>query len=86
MATELKAPRDEDQEDDDAMSVDMDALVDSINNAPAYVDYNFDHIPDSMLEPEAQNNNDEHNTEGHEYSDETSKDAEYDTNEEEEEE
>ena len=86
VATELKAPRDEDQEDNDAMSVDMDALVDSINNAPAYVEYNFDHIPDSMLEPEAQNDNDEDSTEGHEYGDETSEDAEYDTDEEEEEE
>ncbi len=82
---ELRPAEPQEENEDDDMSVDLDALADRINNAPAYVNYNFDHITDDMLEPEEGNgdNEDEDDTEGHEYDEETSDDAEYDTDEEE---
>ncbi len=85
VAEELTPAEAQDETEDDAMSVDLDALADRINNAPAYGNYNFDHITDNMLEPEDGNgeDDDEDNTEGHEYDEETSDDAEYDTDEEE---
>ena len=70
-------------EDEDLMSVDLDALAEAINNAPVYRDYRFSHIPDDMLEPNDEIEGDEEdNTEDHEYGDETSDDAEYETDDE----
>ena len=72
-------------EDKDLMSVDLDALAHSINNAPVYTDHRFSHIPDDMLEPNDEDeDNDEDSTEGHEYGSEVSDDAEYETDDEEE--
>ncbi len=72
MADELTPAEAQDETEDDAMLVDLDALADRINNAPAYGNYNFDHITDNMLEPEDGNgeDDDEDNTEGHEYDEE----------------
>lgn len=72
-------------EDENSMSVDLDALAHSINNAPVYTDHRFSHIPDDMLEPNDEDeDNDEDSTEGHEYGSEVSDDAEYETDDEEE--
>lgn len=69
-------------EDDDQMSVDLDALADRINNAPVYTNYSFSNIPDNVLEPG--DSGDEDDSEGHEYEG-SSEDGEYETEEEEDE-